>query len=142
MTEIRSQSRKTRTSVLKEIIREPRKPENTVFSPRKDIPFGVFFCPKSLTKSDQVWHGLMNKKCVYLGEIKCLTDEVYQTLSNFNGTHLLEDLASKIDVKGLDRQMLNSCRLFYLKYLRFARQCHANSKLLRIYCLADYHFLT
>ena len=32
------------------------------------------------------------------------------------GTHLLEDLASKIDVKGLDRQMLNSCRLFYLKY--------------------------
>ena len=58
------------------------------------------------------------------------------------GTHLLEDLASKIDVKGLDRQMLNSCRLFYLKYLRFARQCHANSKLHRIYCLADYHFLT
>ncbi len=29
-------------NVNKEIIREPRKHENTVFSPRKDIPFGVF----------------------------------------------------------------------------------------------------
>ena len=32
------------------------------------------------------------------------------------GTHLLEDLAERIDVKGLDRQLLNTCRLFYLRY--------------------------
>ncbi len=56
-------------AVQQEITREPRKPENTVFSPRKDIPFGVFFCKKPLTKSDQVCYGLMNKKPVYLGEI-------------------------------------------------------------------------
>ena len=32
------------------------------------------------------------------------------------GTHLLEDLAERIDVKGLDRQLLNTCGLFYLRY--------------------------
>ena len=32
------------------------------------------------------------------------------------GDKLLENLASRIDCKGLDRTMLNLCRVFYLKY--------------------------
>ena len=32
------------------------------------------------------------------------------------GTHLLENLAKRIEIKGLDRQMLNTCRTFYIKY--------------------------
>lgn len=32
------------------------------------------------------------------------------------GTHLLENLAKRIEIKGLDRQMLNTCRNFYIKY--------------------------
>lgn len=32
------------------------------------------------------------------------------------GSHLLENLSDKIEIKGIDRQMLNTCRMFYLKY--------------------------
>ena len=32
------------------------------------------------------------------------------------GSHLLDNLSEKIDIKGLDRQMLTSCRSFYNKY--------------------------
>ncbi|SEG08535.1 Predicted nuclease of restriction endonuclease-like (RecB) superfamily, DUF1016 family [Eubacterium ruminantium] len=32
------------------------------------------------------------------------------------GQHLLENVAEKINIKGIDRQMLNTCRLFYIKY--------------------------
>ena len=32
------------------------------------------------------------------------------------GTRLLENLAKSIDIKGLDRQMLGSCRMFYQRY--------------------------
>ena len=32
------------------------------------------------------------------------------------GSHLLENLSKKIEIKGMDRQMLNTCRIFYLKY--------------------------
>lgn len=32
------------------------------------------------------------------------------------GTNLLTKLAEKIEVKGIDRQLLNACRVFYLKY--------------------------
>ncbi len=32
------------------------------------------------------------------------------------GMSLLQNLAEKIAIKGLDRQMLNTCRLFYQRY--------------------------
>ena len=32
------------------------------------------------------------------------------------GEHLLNDLADRINIKGIDRQMLNTCRVFYIKY--------------------------
>ena len=32
------------------------------------------------------------------------------------GTNLLETIASRINIKGLDRTHLNLCRVFYLKY--------------------------
>lgn len=73
------------------------------------------------------------------------------------GARLLQNLADKLSIKGLDRQLLNACRMFYLKYpqicesathklqgidffpkkwlslrknlgAQFARQCLANSK--------------
>jgi hypothetical protein len=46
------------------------------------------------------------------------------------GTRLLENMAKRIDIKGIDRQMLNTCstpaEYFIPGILRFARQCHAN----------------
>ena len=73
------------------------------------------------------------------------------------GARLLQNLADKLSIKGLDRQLLNACRMFYVKYpqicatashklrgidffpgkmafieknsvAQFARQCLANSK--------------
>lgn len=32
------------------------------------------------------------------------------------GARLLQNLADKLSIKGLDRQLLNACRTFYLKY--------------------------
>ncbi len=32
------------------------------------------------------------------------------------GTRLLENMAKRIDIKGIDRQMLNTCRIFYTRY--------------------------
>lgn len=32
------------------------------------------------------------------------------------GARLLQNLADKLSIKGLDRQLLNACRMFYVKY--------------------------
>ena len=32
------------------------------------------------------------------------------------GARLLQNLADKLSIKGLDRQLLNACRIFYVKY--------------------------
>ena len=38
------------------------------------------------------------------------------------GIKLLEKLAARLSIKGLDRSVLNLCRLFYLRYPQLARR--------------------
>ena len=38
------------------------------------------------------------------------------------GVRLLENLAERLSIKGLDRSMLNLCRLFYIRYNRLGEE--------------------
>ena len=55
------------------------------------------------------------------------------------GQHLLDNIAEKINIKGIDRQMLNTCRLFYIKYPQI---CETASRKLKnvgyVYNLPDF----